>query len=82
MLPEPDDRATRLLNHLHGGDAGVSEELLELIYEELHKLAAVHMSTEAAHHTLQPTALVHEAYLRLIRQEGASWESRGHFFAI
>lgn len=82
MLPNADDRATRLLNRLHGGDVQVSEELLELIYGELHKLAAAHMSAEAPHHTLQPTALVHEAYLRLIRQDGASWQSRGHFFAM
>ncbi len=73
---------TQMLNAVERGEAGASEHLLPLVYEELRRLAAARMAHEAAGHTLQPTALVHEAWLRLIG-DGApsSWQSRGHFFA-
>ena len=73
---------TLMLKAVERGDAGASEDLLPLVYEELRHLAAARMACEAAGHTLQPTALVHEAWLRLIG-DGAptSWQSRGHFFA-
>lgn len=63
------------------GDAPAADALLSLVYEELRKLAANRMAAEAAGHTLQPTALVHEAWLRLIRGEGQPFENRAHFFA-
>ena len=75
-------RTTRLLNRLSEGDASVSEELLERIYSELQTLARSHMSREAAEHTLQPTALVHEAFLKLVDTPTAHWESQGHFYAM
>jgi RNA polymerase sigma factor (TIGR02999 family) len=64
----------------HAGPTA-AEDLLSLVYEELQKLAASRMASEAAGHTLQPTALVHEAWLRLVRAEGQSFKSRAHFFA-
>ena len=72
--------ATRLLEAIQHGDPKAAEELLPLVYEELRKLAAHKMSHEAAGHTLQPTALVHEAWLRLGGGEGAQFENRAHFF--
>ncbi|MCC9608023.1 sigma-70 family RNA polymerase sigma factor [Blastopirellula sp. JC732] len=71
---------TQILGALERGDSHASEQLLPLVYEELRKLAAAKMSQEASDRTLQPTALVHEAYLRLVGN-GGSWENRGHFFA-
>src|SRR5262249_40882294 len=62
-------------------DRRCPDELLPLVYEELRKLAASRMSDESTGHTLQPTALVHEAWLRLVRSEGHRFENRGHFFA-
>ena len=71
---------TRILNAIEQGDAGATEELLPLIYEELRLLAARKMSHEPPGQTLQATALVHEAYLRLVEVKDQSWNSRGHFF--
>ncbi|MEW4453719.1 ECF-type sigma factor [Bremerella sp. JC817] len=71
---------TQILGALERGDAHASEQLLPLVYEELRKLASAKMVQEVVDHTLQPTALVHEAYLRLVGN-GGSWENRGHFFA-
>lgn len=71
---------TRLLTALRSGDAGASETLLRLVYAELHQLASARMSHEPAGHTLQPTALVHEAWLRLGGAETADWKNRAHFF--
>ena len=62
------------------GKTGAAEELLPLVYEELRRLAAHKMTNEAAGHTLQPTALVHEAWLRLVGNENQKWNGRGHFF--
>ncbi len=72
---------TLMLKAVERGEAGASEDLLPLVYEELRRLAAARMAQQAAGHTLQPTALVHEAWLRLIG-DGAptSWQSRAHFF--
>jgi RNA polymerase sigma factor (TIGR02999 family) len=73
---------TQLLNAIEGGDPRAAEELLPLVYDELRKLAAARMAAESSDHTLQPTALVHEAYLRLTgNNPDAYWNSRGHFFA-
>jgi RNA polymerase sigma factor (TIGR02999 family) len=72
---------TRILNAIERGDAGATDELLPLVYEELRILAAQRLSHEAPGQTLQATALVHEAYLRLMGNQVQSWESKGHFFA-
>jgi RNA polymerase sigma factor (TIGR02999 family) len=72
---------TRILNAIERGDAKATDELLPLVYEELRLLAAQKLSHEAPGQTLQATALVHEAYIRLIGDEAQSWENRGHFFA-
>ena len=72
---------TRILNAIERGDAKATEELLPLVYEELRILAAQRLSNEPPGQTLQATALVHEAYLRLVGDEPRSWENRGHFFA-
>ncbi len=73
---------TSILRAIQKGDAAASENLLPLVYEELRKLAAHKMANEAPGHTLQATALVHEAWLRLAGQEEEQrWENRAHFFA-
>jgi RNA polymerase sigma factor (TIGR02999 family) len=73
---------TGILSAIHQGDAAAAEQLLPLVYEELRKLAAGKLAQEKPGQTLQATALVHEAYVRLVDVEKArSWNSRGHFFA-
>ncbi len=73
---------TRILSAIEDGDAQAAEQLLPLVYEELRKLAAAKMAQEKPGQTLQATALVHEAYLRLVDVDKAQhWDSRGHFFA-
>lgn len=72
---------TRILSAIEHGDSWAAEQLLPLVYEELRLLAAQKMSQESPGQTLQPTALVHEAYLRLVGTDAQSWDSRGHFFA-
>ncbi|MFO0806120.1 MAG: ECF-type sigma factor [Gemmataceae bacterium] len=73
---------TRLLEAAQSGDRQAAADLLPLVYDELRKLAAVRMAAESPDHTLQPTALVHEAYLRLVgRGDDLRWDGRGHFFA-
>ena len=71
---------TRILNSIEQGDAQATEKLLPLIYDELRLLATRKMSLEPLGQTLQATALVHEAYLRLVGTEDQSWDNRGHFF--
>ena len=72
---------TRILTALEQGDPQAAEKLLPLVYEELRKLAAHRMANEAAAQTLQPTALVHEAWLRLVGKETPRFQNRAHFFA-
>ncbi len=72
---------TRILDSIAQGDSKAAEELLPLVYEELRKLAAHRMANEPPGQTLQPTALVHEAWLRLVEVEGARFANRAHFFA-
>ena len=73
---------TQLLDAAAAGDPTAAADLLPLIYDELRKLAAARMVAEATDHTFQPTALVHEAYLRLVGKDaGQPWNGRGHFFA-
>lgn len=71
---------TQILKQIGRGETTASERLLPLVYEELRRLAAARMAQEAAGHTLQPTALVHEAWLRLVMESDRSWENRAHFF--
>lgn len=72
---------TRILNAMERGDTKATDELLPLVYEELRLLAAQRLCHEPPGQTLQATALVHEAYLRLVGDESRNWHSRGHFFA-
>jgi RNA polymerase sigma factor (TIGR02999 family) len=73
---------TQILQAIEHGDARATDELLPVVYHELRRLAAHKMANEASGHTLQPTALVHEAYLRLVGpNQSRQWDGRGHFFA-
>jgi RNA polymerase sigma factor (TIGR02999 family) len=72
---------TRILNTMNATDPQARERLLAAVYEELRRLARHKMATESPDHTLQPTALVHEAWLRLITPGSKSWENRAHFFS-
>jgi RNA polymerase sigma factor (TIGR02999 family) len=73
---------TRILSAIEQGDSNAAEKLLPLVYQELRKLAAAKLSKEKSGHTLQPTVLVHEAYLRLVDvDQPQQWNGRGHFFA-
>jgi RNA polymerase sigma factor (TIGR02999 family) len=73
---------THLLARWANGDEQALEDLTPLVYKELHRLAASHLRRERKSHTLQPTALVHEAYLRLVDQSNPQWENRSHFYGI
>jgi RNA polymerase sigma-70 factor (ECF subfamily) len=73
---------TRLLLELANGNRDAVDALLPLIYDELRRLAANYLRRERVDHTLQPTALVHEAYLRLVDQREVSWQNRAHFFGV
>lgn len=73
---------TRLLIEWRGGNETALEQLTPLVYTELRRLAAGYLGREKPGHTLQPTALVHEAYLRLVGQDHQNWESRSHFFGV
>ena len=73
---------TQILSRIEQGDPKAAEQLLPIVYDELRKLAAAKLAHEKPGQTLQATALVHEAYLRLVDVEKAQqWDSRGHFFA-
>jgi RNA polymerase sigma factor (TIGR02999 family) len=84
MSPKKAGRSniTEMLHQWNSGKADVIDELLPLIYDELHKRAAAYMRRERRNHTLQATALVHEAYLKMVDQRGDNWKNRDHFFAI
>jgi RNA polymerase sigma factor (TIGR02999 family) len=73
---------TRILRKFDLADESRSEQLLALIYDELHRIASGQMRNERGNHTLQPTALVHEAYLRLVDADQVSWEGRAHFYGV
>jgi RNA polymerase sigma-70 factor (ECF subfamily) len=73
---------TQLLLDWNNGDTAALDELMPLVYAELHRLAASYLSRERSDHTLQPTALVNEAYLRLIDQNSVAWQNRAQFFGI
>ena len=77
-----DPNVTQLLRTVAGGDQRDLNALMAAIYDDLRRLAVVHMQAERNNHTLQPTALVHEAYLRLIDQRSTDWNDRVHFFSV
>jgi RNA polymerase sigma factor (TIGR02999 family) len=78
---DPLNDITRILGSIENGEARAADELLPLVYGELRKLAAAKMAGESPHQTLQPTALVHEAWLRLVGNDNPKFDGRGHFFA-
>ena len=79
---EPSDEVTQLLLRWQAGDRAALDKLLPLVYDQLHKLATRQLKRERKGHTLQPTAVVHETYLRLVDQRRANWQSRAQFFAV
>lgn len=82
MAHRPPNQITQLLQRWRDGNREALDALLPLVYEELRRLAHRHLRNERAEHTLQSSALVHEAYLRLLGQDFPHWEGRTHFFAI
>lgn len=80
--PAPHSEITLLLQQLSAGQADHAERLARLVYEELHRIATGAMRRERADHTLQPTLLVNEAFLRLVGQRETDWQSRAHFYAL
>jgi RNA polymerase sigma-70 factor, ECF subfamily len=81
-MEAPDTDVTVLLSELANGNQQAAEKLVPLVYQELKRLARGYMRRERPDHTLQATALVHEAYLKLVRQHAVNWQSRSHFFGI
>ena len=75
-------QVTELLKELDGGDSKAVEKLFPLVYDQLRRVAGAKLKGERPDHTLNATALVHEAYLKLVDQNQASWQNRAHFFAI
>lgn len=73
---------TEILRELRRGSLDAHDRLVPLVYRELRRIAAAHMRRESAAHSLQPTALVHEAYLRLIKVTQVDWQDRAHFFSV
>src|SRR5947209_11086692 len=78
--PAPD--VTRLLSEWSNGDQAALDQLLPLVYSELRRLASAYLRRERNNHTLQSTALVHEAFMRMVHQQDVQWKNRAHFFAI
>lgn len=82
MSVQATENVTALLKAWSGGDAEAADQLIALVYEELRRQAARYLSRERPDHTLRPTALVNEAYLRLVRQRRVVWQDRAQFFAV
>ena len=82
MKDPPTHEVTVLLSRVSAGDESAPGKLLELVYDDLRHLAAAYMQNERSDHTLQATAVVHEAYLRLVDWENVTWENRAQFFAV
>ena len=80
-MPDPKS-VTLLLRQLKDGQKDAIDELVPMVYQELHRMAAIHLNREKTGHTLQATALVNEAYMRLIKDEAPDFESRNHFFGV
>jgi len=81
-MPETGGEVTRLLGQLRAGKQDVADQLVPLIYDELRRIASAQMRRERPDHTLQATAVVHEAYMRLAGEQEVPWQNRAHFFAI
>jgi RNA polymerase sigma-70 factor (ECF subfamily) len=81
VASSPED-VTVLLSRMHDGDQEAASKLMPLVYGELRRLAGAYMRRERPEHTLQATALVHEAYIKLVNQRSVDWQSRSHFFGI
>lgn len=79
---EAEKPITHILSEIKSGNQEALGELLPLVYDELRRLANSYLKNERANHTLQPTALVHEAYLRLLGQKEIAWQNRAHFFGV
>ncbi|HKY28379.1 MAG TPA: sigma-70 family RNA polymerase sigma factor [Pyrinomonadaceae bacterium] len=75
-------QVTRLLLNWQSGDKAALDDLMPLVYHELRKLASGYLKAERRDHTLQPTALIHEAYVRLVDQEIPEWQNRAHFYGV
>lgn len=82
MSDKPPSAITKILQDWNDGNEDAKERLLPFVYEELKRQARILMSRERVNHTLQPTALVHEAFLKLSDQSGIDWQNRGHFYGI
>ena len=82
MSVEPQHDVTRILHDWSGGDAQAPSRLMPLVYDELRRLARTFLARERGDHTLQPTALVNEAYLRMVDQTRVNWQNRAHFYGI
>jgi len=78
----PSSRVTEVLNRASQGDPEAQREFGAAVYDELRRIAARYMRRERPNHTLQPTALVHEAYLKLLEQKDVTWQNRAHFFGV
>lgn len=81
MQTPPSPEVTQLLLDWSKGDRAALDQLMPVVYRELHKIAAAYLRGERSEHTLQPTALINEAYLRLTQQAFPEWEGRRHFMA-
>jgi RNA polymerase sigma-70 factor (ECF subfamily) len=81
-LGDPPTQVTRLLANWSKGDLQAREQLMPLVYDELRRLAASYLRRERVDHTLQATALVNEAYMRLVQERSVNWQSRSHFFSV
>ena len=82
FAPAPPGEVTRLLLAWRQGDRDALDRLIPLVYEELHRMAERYLRRERPGHTLQPSAIVNEAYMRLLGRQGADWQDRAHFFAV
>ena len=81
-MNESDDQITLLLRRIAGGDRSAEDELLSLVYNQLHRIAQRQFRSERPGHTLQPTALISELYLRVLHDSSIEWHSRAHFYAV
>ncbi len=82
MTSNQTSQITQILEEIKAGDRSAFEKLVPLVYDELRELAASHLKRERKNHTLQPTALVHETYMKLLDQSRVDWQGRTHFFAV
>src|SRR5262245_44247468 len=81
-MSQPAAETMSHLSRLSAGDSSALAELMPMVYDELRRLAAIHLARERRDHTLQPTALAHEVYLKLVDQSRAQWKDRAHFLAV